>query len=460
MSMSRITWTIMLVFLASAAPQPADAQMMNARRLGMGGVVTSDNGAASAANVAFRAVPRGRGYGSIPLPIGLIQYAADHPTFDSDSPDFNIFEILDLAANPPFTLSLSKPATVSSDVSVYIARDSLLLDLEDVRRAIPKDPSEMGGVYHLMGVGIGIKSYFLAVTPMIHARNSFDLDPALRAALRDAQPFTSNTRYGIADHAVAEAAIAFQAGAAIRALYVPAPDGNEGDEDDPSADDPRRNGATALYVGGAPKYLLGLAYGSASGLGGVTTGDTLFGETDPVAFDMDALTRNAAIGSDGGVGHGFGADVGGVLYWNNFEVGIGVNDLGSEIAWSTTVKRHVYSDSLNEFTTTTVATGEDFTSRIPATTTVNAAKRMGPTTVAADIVSGELHRQIHLGFETWRGMVALRAGTYRDTGGRWQWTAGSGLRFGVIGLDLAVATHSRNIEAKRAAELSASLTLY
>jgi hypothetical protein len=57
-------------------------------------------------------------------------------------------------------------------------------------------------------------------------------------------------------------------------------------------------------------------------------------------------------------------------------------------------------------------------------------------------------------------MVAVRGGAYRDTNGRWQMTGGTGLRFGGIGVDLAVATHSRNIEEERAAELCASLTLY
>ncbi|RPH58174.1 MAG: phosphate signaling complex protein PhoU, partial [Acidobacteria bacterium] len=43
-----------------------------------------------------------------------------------------------------------------------------------------------------------------------------------------------------------------------------------------------------------------------------------------------------------------------VLFYKNFELGVGVNDLGSEIDWSTTVKRHTYSDSLNEFSTALV----------------------------------------------------------------------------------------------------------
>ena len=46
----------------------AQAQVLDARRLGMGGVATSDNGSSSTANVAFRAVPKGTTWGSIPLP--------------------------------------------------------------------------------------------------------------------------------------------------------------------------------------------------------------------------------------------------------------------------------------------------------------------------------------------------------------------------------------------------------
>lgn len=447
-------------FVAAAFATSAQAQMLDARRLGMGGVATSDNGASRTANVAFRAVPAGRGTHSIPLPIGLIQYANDHPTFDTDDPDFNIFKILDLASNPPLTLSLSKPDEVSGDIAIFVARDSLSVDLDDVRRAIPEEPWKMGGVYHLMAIGFGVKNFFVQVVPTIHVRNEFDLDDPLRRALRDAEPFTGNTRYGTSDEGVAQAAVAWQAGMTLRPLYRLPADANEGDQDDPNADDPRRNGATAFYVGAAPKYYWGLAYGSLRGQGGITTGDTLFGSGDPVAIDMTALTRHAAIGQDGGSGHGFGADVGGVFFYKNLELGVGVNDLGSEIDWKTTVKQHVYSDSLNEFTTTTLGKEIDYTSRIPAALTVNVAKRMGSMMVAADFVDTELKTMVHLGVERWLGMLAIRGGAYRDANGRWQATGGTGLRFGGIGVDLAVATHSRNVEEERAAELCASLTLY
>ena len=195
-------------------------------------------------------------------------------------------------------------------------------------------------------------------------------------------------------------------------------------------------------------------------MAGATTGDTLFGSGDPVAIDLTARTRHAIMGGDGGSGHGQGADVGAVLYHRNFEFGIGVNDLASEISWKVTERRHVYSDSLNEFTTTEVASDRDFTSRIPVTTTINVAKRFGDTTIAADIVDGPISTSIHLGAEKWMGPLAARAGTYRDANDQWQWALGGGIKLGGIGLDLAVASHQRYVEEKRAVEMAASLTLY
>jgi hypothetical protein len=205
---------------------------------------------------------------------------------------------------------------------------------------------------------------------------------------------------------------------------------------------------------------MGLAYGQIVSDAGVTTGDTLFGSSDPVAVDLTGVTRHAAIGGSGGLGHGLGADLGTVLYWRNFELGIGVTDVGSTIHWSTTRNRLVYDDSLNEFTSVEEAKGAGFSSRIPSTATFNLAKRIGPTTLAADVVRNELFTGIHVGAETWFGRVALRGGTYRDSNERWQFTGGTGFRFGGIGLDTAVGTNQRNTQEARAVELCASITLY
>src|SRR5437762_5589598 len=73
---SLTTALIACALLAGAA----ESQTLDARRLGMGGVVTSDVHDFSGFNIVFRVVPKGAGgTGSIPLPLGLIQYFSDHP---------------------------------------------------------------------------------------------------------------------------------------------------------------------------------------------------------------------------------------------------------------------------------------------------------------------------------------------------------------------------------------------
>jgi hypothetical protein len=452
--MKKVISAAILIALCGTAAGSAGAQSLDARRLGMGGVLTSDVGDHTGSNIAFRAVPKGTGgSSSIPLPLGLIQYLSDHPTFDSKDSTFNIYEIANVLLNPPLTIQIHKPSDVSGDISVYVAQDSLKVDLADVKRVIPEHSFKQGGVYHIGGIGKSFGKMFLQISPLIHLRNELILDDKLRDALKDAVPFTGNTRYGLTDEGRAQAAVSFQAGYAFRALH-------KASEHETDSNDPRRNGSTALYVGGAPKYLLGIAYGDVHGVGGVTTGDTLFAGGNPVTIDMDTQTRNALAGGDGGTGTGFGSDVGAVLYCQNFELGLGLNDFGSQIKWNTTVRRHVYDNATNTFTTTVIARDEKFTSRIPVTTTVNVAKRIGRTTLAADVVKGDLRTTMHAGAELWFGMFALRSGFYRDQNKMMQFAGGGGYRFGKLGLDMAIATNSRNIERERGAELSASLSLY
>ncbi|HZE18814.1 MAG TPA: DUF5723 family protein [Candidatus Angelobacter sp.] len=452
--MMRAVFLATLIACSGLGAATAGAQTLDARRLGMGGVLTSDVGDHQGSNIAFRAVPKGAaGSGSIPLPLGLIQYLSDHPTYDSKDSLFNVFEIANVFLNPPLTIQIVKPNVVEGDISVFVAQDSLRVDLADVKNVIPKNSMKQGGVYHIGGIGKSFGRAFFQVGPLIHLRNELTLSDELRKALRDAVPFTGNTRYGLTDEGRAQAAISFQAGYALRLLHQP----SEGEKD---SNDPRRNGVTALYVGGAPKYLIGIAYGSAESSGGVTTGDTLFAGSNPVTIDELTETRTSGVGGHGGLGTGFGSDVGAVFYFRNFELGLGLNDFGSQIKWKTTVRRHVYDDATNAFTTIQVAQDEEFTSRIPVTTTINVAKRIGRTTIAADVVDGDLRTMMHAGAEFWFGMIALRSGIYRDQNQMMQFTGGGGYRFGKIGLDLAIATNSRNIERERGAELSASLSLY
>ena len=89
--MKKATSIAVLIALCGLQAGTAAGQTLDARRLGMGGVLTSDVGDHAGANIAFRAVPKGTGgSGSIPLPLGLIQYLSDHPSFDSKDSTFKI----------------------------------------------------------------------------------------------------------------------------------------------------------------------------------------------------------------------------------------------------------------------------------------------------------------------------------------------------------------------------------
>jgi hypothetical protein len=62
--------------------------------------------------------------------------------------------------------------------------------------------------------------------------------------------------------------------------------------------------------------------------------------------------------------------------------------------------------------------------------------------------------------ETWLGPTPVRGGLYIGAYSRLQVTAGSGIKLGKMGLDLALATHSRGLTDKRGLELAASLAIY
>ena len=57
--------------------------------------------------------------------------------------------------------------------------------------------------------------------------------------------------------------------------------------------------------------------------------------------------------------------------------------------------------------------------------------------------------EVHVGAEKWLGLVALRGGAFLDTSRRAQGTAGAGFRFGNLGLDLGLSTHSRSLTEER-----------
>lgn len=420
---------------------PATAQVLDARRMAMGGVMLAGGGPGSeGANVAYRAVPRPAGGAKrLPLPIGVVPLLQDPPEWDPDQPDFNAYELANLLYDLPWNLALQKPEAPAGDIVVTLSRDALAIDLGEMRELFPDHELRIGAVAAPPLASLGYRRVFVALTPLVHYENALSFNPALHDALAHGAAFTPSTRYEATDLATGQAA----AGAA---LGFAAPLAARGD--------PRGKGY-GLYVGARAKLLRGLVYGDADNRVAFTTADTLFG-SDAVDVGYQGLMRDA-LPEDGGFGRGF--DVGAVAVLGALELGCGVNDLATRIDWRVRETR-MDRDSTGEYTSTTLAEGVPFTSEVPTTVVGSAALRLGRVTLAADVVKGAIATVGHAGAELWLGPLALRGGAEYDANQQVQGSGGLGLRIGRVGIDGAVATHSRDVTRERGMDLGVGLAWY
>ena len=438
MNGKNLAWTVAMLALLSGM---ARAQTFDARRMGMGGVLLGGGPAAEAANVAYRAVPpAGKHQVDIPLPIGLIPVLADPPTFDTKDPDFNAFRLADLLYNPPWNLRLGGSDAPSGDVIISVARDRLSVDLGDIKRVFPENESRSGGIANGPEFGASVHGIFAGVAPLIEYQNELNLNDALRGALRNADAFTPSTEYAMVDNGRGQAALGVHVGAAL-------PLWQHGKPRDP--------GGMGVYGGLRVKVLRGMAYGSADNVASFSTDSVLF--NDPVDIHYNGFYRTA--GPDGGR-MGRGLDLGAVWLRGGTEIGVGVNDIATRIDWRVRESLAYRDSTTGQYIQQILRDGVPYTSTVPTTFTVNVATRLGPFLVATDVVRGIVGTEEHLGAETWFNRLALRAGASLDADQRMQFGCGTGVRFGFLGLDLALASTSRNVSRERVLELGAGLALY
>ena len=435
---------VMLALLAALPAATAGAQSFDARSMAMGGVQLPGGGAwGSVGNVAYRGVPQGSsGSTSIPLPLGLIPVLADPPQLDPNKSDFNAFELANLLSNIPWNLSLFKPKTPSNDISVSIGQNQLSVDLGDLADIFPKDRSRFAGVVSGPAPTYGFRGAFVGLQPLVHYDNTLRFNAALRGVLVDGADVLTNTDYVAYDNVVAQAAGGVQFGWAGPLVK--------------HGDDPHDAANSGLYVGARVKLLRGFAYGSADNIATLTTTDSLFG-SNPVNLRYYGSLREAHP-RDGRWGEG--VDLGMVWFRRGIEFGVGINDISTRLRWK--VKESIaYTDTVtDEIVQKTLRDSVDFTSKVPTTYTANAATHVGRWLLAVDIQRGVRSTTAHVGGETgWRGMM-VRAGAGLDADQLLQVAGGVGLRFGPVGLDLALATQSRNLSHERGLDLGAGLEFY
>ena len=412
--------------------------------MAMGGVVLARGGPGSdGANVAYRAVPApANRVSGFALPIGLIPLLQDPPTFDTKDSSFDAFRLANLLEHPPWNYPLTKPSEPEGDITLSVARNSLTVDLGNVRDVIPKDDLRFASSSRAPAIVVGVGHAFVGLSPLVQFQNETTLNPALRHALRDAQPFLPNTEYGVNDDVRGQAAAQALFGWAQPLVHAEkgAGDGRDG-----------------VYVGARLKLLRGLAYGSADNAVRFTTPDTLFGSV-PLDASYVGHLRTAMPG-DGKWGHGF--DLGVVFVTGTLELGLAANDLNTHIAWN--VKESVVAkDSVSgNYVQTTVHESTPYTSQVPAGYLLTASEQLGGVLVAGD-AQRDAFDQVsgHAGAELWLGMWALRGGMSLDVQHELQVAGGVGLRLGRFGIDVAVATNQNNLTRERAVDLGAGLSFY
>jgi hypothetical protein len=418
----------------------ADAQVFSARRMAMGGVTLRGGTGLTSANVAYRAVPSEPPEGrQIPLPLGLVQLAANPPVLAVNDPNFNAFELANYLYELPWNVRLGANPAPSSDISVSLGRNTLAVNLGDLANAIPGNASNVSMIATSPSFEYG-RPLSIGIAPLIHYQATFDMNDALYQALAHGQAFVPDGNYQATGHGVSQAALGLDLSYA-RAVF--------------STGDPSHRGGVSLYAGARAKLLRGLLYGGGQGTAGFRTPDTLFGG-DSVAVDYDVLYRTA---DPAGGGMGYGLDLGAACLAGPIELGLGVNDVRTEIAWRVR-EAEITRDSLGNQVNRLVATDQAFTSTVPTTVTANALTRVGSLVLAADAVRGPLAWTAHLGAEQRLGSLAVRGGLALDENQLIQYSGGTGVRMGPVGLDLALATNSHNLARVRVLELGAGLTLY
>jgi len=429
---------IAAVGLLVAGANDAAAFTTDARRVAMGGVQIPGGREMASANVAYQTMPaRHGGHGAaIPLPLGLLQLATDFPTLDPNDPNFSAVRLANLAINPPFFMEMSEPSQLDGDIAISIARNSFAVDFQDAQRLLPQRPLDAGGVYSRPLVGLGLLGARTYLAPLALLEGHIAFDDAMYGVLAHGEPVLPNSTYEMSSDGQTMGGVGFNAGYS---------DGGWG----------RENG-DGLYLGAYAKYLLGFAFARAESRFGLASGDTIFGDADPLDVDYDATTRYAPFGR---MGHGVGFDTGVAYRTGAVDVGVGVRDLGSHVRWSSTEVEHNYYDEVTDQEVTETLPSSPYTVRLPTTTTLNVAWSGTRTVLAADVTTNRWSTEFHAGAERRVGPLALRSGLLTDAEARVQYAWGLGLGLGAVWLDLGFQTHNRTLTGERGLTFGTSVAL-
>ena len=453
MSPRRLVYAV-VALVALTGSQAAAQFSTDARTIGMAGVHMRRAQGLDRYNPAYRAVPdQATPDGvsqsaklTLPIPLGLIPFLQEHPIggwdddplFDTDSPSFNPFALLDIVLHPPIFLQIKKVPPPVNDVEFTIGKNELIVDLGATQRMIPADQFGTGVTGRPVDFGFGVKGVRAGVHAWMRYEVDAELGDELRAFLKEATPAQNNTRYNMLMEATAQSGWAPYIGWAGRVA---------GTQD------------RGIFVGGALRYMFGVVYGTSAVDAGFTTGDTIFTTNNPVAPDF---TANSAYSPwDHKMGTGVGGDVGIAVVNGPLEFGIGVTDIGAKITWKETrVETTVYDTATDRFETTLYGTALETETELPLGYLANLTYTTGDVQLGLNITNNGRRTSLSIGAEKRFGPVALRGGIARDQRKRLQFGWGAGLRLGPIGLDAGFFTYSSTLSDARGISMATSFSIY
>ena len=455
------TLTCIAFFLLGLGLGSAFSLTLDARRVGMGGVFLNYHGDARLCNPAYLALPKVDTPFRIPVPLGLIQLAANFPALDPDDPDFDPVYITNLLLNPPIHLQLITPnfTTTEANITVNISQDLLQLDLGDLQVYVPTEPIAPG-IFSLRSPRVGMRfgEWNFSVAPLLIGEGSVTLSDNMIATLAEAEAFEANTRYEVTADGN------FAAMASINASH-----GRRLPYDLLGEDNP-------IFVGTTFKYLMGWAYIDTETEVAIITGDPVFDNDDPPDLEFTSIIRSShpEWGTYGPSGRGFGFDMGIMTIMDKMEFGIGIQDVWSRITWEAEVERWRYNETYNEVRKKTLVPFEYHRQYIPRTFTFTVAYRNSP--VQLETTSGEEYKEgskegyivasnidiqggnfgLNLGSEFFYRQFPIRLGIFTDSG-KMQMSFGCGIPIGPVNVDLGFATHNRNLSGAKGMFMATSL---
>jgi hypothetical protein len=425
-------FAVFALFAVFAWPASAQNWDFDARTIGLGGVSGSGT-------IASGMIEHGAGYRSIVLPFGLLQVLPDLEIYDPDSTRFDPVRAVEHAASPIHFIVGRDDDLGDGAFATTIATARFYADPANSGASLATRLDLGGIVAPSWGITIPLPSgradrfqgIYVGAGPYVTVRGSADLDPRVLAFIGGTPvDFPSGPLTIISTRSEEQGALAITGG--YRGYFSWGPDAATS-----------RDG---LYVAMNYNYLIGFGY----------LDDTLAVRVGPADVVIDRVSSSS--------GRGMAVDVGAGAVEGHWEVGAGVNGIGSRIRWTDVSQRPLGHGTL----VTGGLLGDpgvpsphaDVEVSLPIDVRGNLAYRADGWMAVGEVGHGVAGTLAHAGLER-RVLPRLdvRGGLSYSFGG-WNPTGGVGVAVNRrVAIDFAAFATNANFQRQRQLALAASIRL-